>query len=77
MPNETNELAKSKEMITFYRTLAAVQTNAIFHIMSGNDTTEMKQRAKEETELLQGLMISKGGKCPDGQVWNASTGQCE
>jgi len=64
-------------MSNFYRTLAAVQRNAIFQIMSGRDPAEMKQRAKEETELLQGLMISKGGKCPDGQVWNASTGQCE
>ncbi len=77
MPNETNELARSEEMSNFYRTLAAVQRNAIFQIMSGRDAAEMKQRAKEETKLLQKFMNSKENKCPDGQVWNPVTRQCE
>lgn len=75
--SDTKELAKSEEMITFYRTLAAVQTNAIFRIMSGTTAVEMRNLAKQETELLRGLMTNKGGdKCGDGQVWDASLGRC-
>ena len=74
---ETDELAKSEEMISFYRTLAAVQTNAIFHIMSGTTVVHMKNLAIQETELLRGLMSNKGGdKCSPGQVWDASLGRC-
>lgn len=72
------ELAKSEEMITFYHTLAAVQTNAIFRIMSGTTEVHMKNLAKQETELLRGLMRHKGegDKCGDGQVWDESLGRC-
>ncbi|MGI8641449.1 MAG: hypothetical protein ACR2MG_16065 [Pyrinomonadaceae bacterium] len=75
---DPNELAKSEEMINFYRTLAAIQTNAIFRIMSASTDIEMKRFAREETELLRSVWQGKGGnKCQPGQVWNEVTGRCE
>ena len=43
-----DELASSEEMQNFYRILAAVQTNAIFNVMSGKDAEEMRELAKEK-----------------------------
>lgn len=79
MPAITNELAKSEEMINFYRTLAAIQTNAIFRIMSGSTDIEKKRFAEAETELLRRVwQHDKGGnKCQPGQIWNEVTKQCE
>ena len=77
MPVRTDELARSEEMSDFYRTLAAVQRNAIFHVMSGKNAAQMKEFAKTETKLLQEFMCGKGEKCPDGQIWNPVTRQCE
>ena len=62
-----DELASSEEMQNFYRILAAVQTNAIFNVMSGKDAEEMRELAKREAERLYSLFP---GKCQFGQVWD-------
>jgi hypothetical protein len=67
-------LAKSKEMITFYRQLAAVQTNAILLVMQGNNDDEKKKIAVKETRRLSKLY---NDKCPVGTVRNPITGDCE
>ena len=73
LKSNTN-LSKSKEMINFYRQLAAVQTTAILLVMQGKDDDEKKKKAVEETRRLSRLY---NGKCPVGTVRNPITGECE
>lgn len=80
--SETQKLARCEEMIYFYRTLAAVQTNAIFFIMNGTDETEMKERATKVSGHLEEVVgnfqeLESARPCPRGSVWNPITGECE
>lgn len=70
-------LAESKEMVKFYRALAAVQTNAICRIMKGENYEDMKLRAEVEAENLINLtFISSVGQCGAGTIWDEVLQAC-
>lgn len=79
-----NKLENSEEMINLYHTLALVQTNSIFSIMSGKDETEIKERAKEVTSLLREMLpqevranLGAEPKCGGGTTFDPITGRCK
>ncbi len=79
-----NKLEHSEEMINLYRTLALVQTNAIFSVMSGKDETEIKERAKEVTGLLREALpqevranLAAEPKCGGGTTFDPVTQRCK
>ena len=65
---------KGKEMNNFYKALASVQVHAVFRVMCGKNTEEMKKNAVEETKRLHEIYNKK---CPIGTVLNPKTGECE
>lgn len=75
MADRTKELVDSEEMKTFSRVLAMVQTNAIFRVMEGKSAADVKELAKEETDLLKKAADGKH-KCPPGTIWDEVSGGC-
>ena len=83
MSDNNVALAKSKEMARFYKALAGVQRNSIIYIMSGTDEANIRERAEEVSDQLEGVANEYGESaegarpCPRGTVYNPVTDQCE
>ncbi|MGI8638364.1 MAG: hypothetical protein ACR2MG_00190 [Pyrinomonadaceae bacterium] len=68
-------LAESREMIKFYRALAAVHSNAVFRVMRAGRAIDMIRQAEEETKIL--MKVADGNhNCPEGQIWDDVLDKC-
>lgn len=73
----TESLAESNEMVTFYRALAAVQTNALYRIMKQKNEADMKRQAELEAERLINItFVESVAQCGAGTIWDEVLRRC-
>jgi len=72
-PDSTS--AKSEELKKLFHVLAITYSNAVFRVFSKENEKERNEQAVSETNRL--IPLNRGGKCPQGMVFNEITGRCE